>query len=212
MATVTGLIICLKEGKVSESPDTDTLRRAVSGDSDAFAILADEYAGRLYGVCFSILGNHADAQDCVQESLLKAFRMIKNFQFASSFYTWLYRIATNNCYDLLRRNQRHAARSLDEPIESAEGEYFCQLPDERPLPDVVLERKETIQSVREELLRLPEQLQRMIMLRDIEELSYAEIAELEHLREGTVKSRLFRARIQLAERLQAREHIRGKRV
>lgn len=195
-----------------ESPDADILRRAAAGDADAFSVLVDLYAGRIYGVCFSILGNQADAQDCVQESFFKAFRMMHRFQFASSFYTWLYRIAANSCYDLLRKNQRHATRSLDEPVESPEGDQYLQVPDNQPLPDAVLESKETVRVVREELARLPEHLKRMIVLRDLEGLSYEQIAELENLREGTVKSRLFRARLQLAERLQQREHKDSHRV
>ena len=188
-----------------EDPEAEILRRAAAGDSDAFSVLVDLYAGRIYGVCFSILGNQADAQDCVQESFLKAFRMMHRFQFASSFYTWLYRIAANNCYDLLRHNQRHAVRSLDEPVESEDGDQYLQIMDRQPLPDEVLESRETVRLVREELARLPEPLQRMIVLRDLEGLSYGEIAQLEGLREGTVKSRLFRARNSLAERIERRE-------
>ena len=195
-----------------EPPDADILRKAASGDASAFAPLVDQYSGRLYSVCFNILGNQADAQDSVQETFLKAFRTMHRFQFASTFYTWLYRIAINNCYDLLRRSKLHAARSLDESIESQNGEQFLQLPDDRPLPDEILECKETIQAVREELSQLPEPLQRIILLRDIEGLSYGEIAKLEYLREGTVKSRLFRARIQLAERLKVREQNGGRNV
>jgi len=193
-------------------PDTleaDLLRRAAAGDTDAFAVLVDRYAARIYGVCFSVLGNHADAQDCVQETFLKAFRTMNRFQFASSFYTWLYRIALNNCYDLLRHNQRHLAQSLDEPVQTPDGEQAFQLADDQPLPDVQVESLETVALVRRALSMLPEHLQRIIVLRDLEGLPYDRIAEIEHLREGTVKSRLFRARIQLADRLRQLEQKGG---
>lgn len=196
-------------------PDTleaDLLRRAAAGDPDAFAVLVDRYATRIYGVCFSVLGNHADAQDCVQEAFLKAFRTMNRFQFASSFYTWLYRIALNSCYDLLRHNQRHLAQSLDEPVQTPDGEQAFQLADHQPLPDVQVESQETVALVRRALAMLPEHLQRIIVLRDLEGLPYERIAEIEHLREGTVKSRLFRARIQLADRLRQLEQKGGAGV
>lgn len=196
-------------------PDTqeaDLLRRAAAGDTDAFAVLVDRNAARIYGVCFSILGNHADAQDCVQEAFLKAFRTMSRFQFASSFYTWLYRIAVNSCYDLLRHNQRHPAQSLDESVQTPDGEQTIQLADHQPLPDDQVESQETVALVRRALALLPEHLQRIVVLRDLEGLPYEKIAEIEHLREGTVKSRLFRARIQLADRLRELEQKGGAGV
>ncbi len=195
-----------------EDNETDLLKRAVAGDADAFAVLVDRYAGRIYGVCFSIIGNHADAQDCVQEAFLKAFRTIRRFHFGSSFYTWIYRIAANTCYDLLRHYQRRPAQSLDEPYAYEDGEQYRQIPDGGLLPDDAFIRKETAQTVRRALSRLPESLQRMIVLRDLEGMSYEQIAELENMRAGTVKSRLFRARVALADQLRLMEQNAGRLV
>lgn len=186
-------------------PDAQTLNRAAAGDKDAFAVLVDLYAAPIYGVCFSYLGNQADAQDCTQEAFLKAFCMIGDFRQSATFYTWLYRIAANCCLDLLRRNRRQSSRSLDEPLETPDGELYLQLVDQDPLPDEALDRKETIDLVREAIAELPEKMRRILILRDIEDMSYEDIARLEGLRPGTVKSRLFRARLLLAERLTQRE-------
>ena len=195
-----------------DNQETELLKRAVAGDTDAFADLVDRYAGRLYGVCFSILGNHADAQDCVQEAFLKAFRTMQRFHFGSSFYTWIYRIAANTCYDLLRHNQRRPTDSLDEPTTSQDGDQYRQFSDQGLLPDDLLVQKETVHLVRRALARLPENLQRLIILRDLEGLSYENIAEMENLRPGTVKSRLFRARVALADQLRLMEQISGQHV
>lgn len=195
-----------------ENPDAQTLRRATAGDADAFAVLVDMYAAPIYRVCFSILGNQADAQDCVQETFLKAFCTIASFRQSSAFYTWLYRIAANCCYDVLRRSRRQPARSLDEPLETQDGEIHLELADADPLPDEALARKETVGTVRAAIAELPDNLRRILVLRDIEDLSYEDIARLEGLRPGTVKSRLFRARLQLAERLRLSEAEAASRI
>lgn len=192
-----------------DNPDPIVLRRATAGDADAFAVLVDRYAAPIYRVCFSILGNQADAQDCVQETFLKAFCTIATFRQSSAFYTWLYRIAANCCYDVLRRRTRHPMRSLDEPEDAPDGEIYLQLADDRPLPDETLASKETVSQVRAAIAGLPENLRRILVLRDIEDLSYEDIARLEGLRAGTVKSRLFRARLLLAERLRQLEAAPG---
>lgn len=197
---------------MSDIQETELLKRAVAGDTDAFADLVDRYAGRLYGVCFSILGNHADAQDCVQDAFLKAFRTMHRFQFGSSFYTWIYRIAANTCYDLLRHHQRRPTDSLDEPSTSQDGDQYRQISDHGMLPDDLLVQKETVQTVRRALARLPENLQRLIILRDLEGYSYENIAEMEKLKPGTVKSRLFRARVALADQLRLMEQIDARHV
>ncbi|NLC84804.1 MAG: sigma-70 family RNA polymerase sigma factor [Ruminococcaceae bacterium] len=188
-----------------DNPEAQVLRRAAAGDKEAFAELAERYSAPLYGLCFSMLGNQSDAQDCVQETFFKAYRTFANFRQQSTVYTWLYRIAANTCYDLMRRRQRHSERSLDQPLETADGELYQQFADEADLPDEMLDRKETIAAVRAAIRELPENLRRILILRDIEGLAYEEIAVLENLRAGTVKSRLFRARKQLAIQLRAAE-------
>ncbi len=188
-----------------DNPEAQILRRAAAGDNEAFAELAERYSAPLYGLCFSMLGNKADAQDCVQETFLKAYSTIANFRQQSAVYTWLYRIAANTCYDLLRRRQRHPERSLDQPLATEDGELYQQVASEADLPDELLDRQETIAAVREAIEALPENLKRILILRDIENLSYEDIAVLENLRSGTVKSRLFRARRQLAALLRAAE-------
>lgn len=193
-----------------DNPEAQVLRRAAAGDKEAFAELAERYSAPLYGLCFSMLGNQSDAQDCVQETFLKAYRTFANFRQQSAVYTWLYRIAANTCYDLMRRRQRHPERSLNQPLETAEGELFQQFADEADLPDEILDRKETIAAVRAAIGELPENLRQILILRDIEGLSYEEIAVLENLRAGTVKSRLFRARQQLAIQLRAAEAAHPK--
>ena len=155
---------------VTEDPERLQLENARNGDLDAFSALVERYSARVYGVCFSYLGNRQDAEDCAQETFVKAFRAMADYQFLSSFYTWIYRIAANTCMDFRRRQNKHATVSLDEAMETDDSQVFWQVPDRGPLPDELAIQAETRSMIREGIARLPDFLREIIVLRDLEKL------------------------------------------
>jgi RNA polymerase sigma factor (sigma-70 family) len=178
-------------------PDIHDIELAISasnGNNEAFEKLVDIYFSGIVGVCFTVTGNIHDAEDCAQEAFLKAYRNIAKYEPSSSFFTWIYRIAVNTCYDLKRREKRRFTISLDESYENDDGAFAYPIEDSRPLPDAEMIDKLSDQRVREIIDSLPEAYSRILRLRDIRGLSYKEIAEIEQINEGTVKSRLARAR------------------
>ena len=194
---------------VNDARESRIVNQAQSGDENAFSLLVERYAARLYGVCFHLLGNKEDAEDCVQESFIKIYRSLAGYHFRSSFYTWAYRISVNVCLDYRRKNNRAKTVSLDEGLETSSGQLFHQVADDLPLPDQLLESSELTELVREELSLMPAYLRDIVILRDLEGLSYSELAGLLRISEGTVKSRLFRGRKQLMERIRRREQNRS---
>jgi RNA polymerase sigma factor (sigma-70 family) len=190
---------------VSEDSERQLLEQARMGDPNAFSILVERYSARLFGACFSFLGNRQDAEDCVQEAFIKAYRCMSDYGFLSTFYTWLYRIAINTCLDYRRKYQKKQHFSLDEAMEIDDSQVFQQIADQGPLPDEQAETAETVRLIRREIARLPDYLRDILILRDLEGLSYRELSVLLRLSEGTVKSRLSRARRQLMELIRKRE-------
>lgn len=196
---------------MQDSTEQQALAQARQGHPEAFDVLVEMHSARLFSVCFSYLGNRQDAEDCVQETLIKAYRGLKEYNGLSSFYTWIYRIAINTCLDFHRKNKRHASLSVDEALETEDSLIYQQIPDQGPLPDEQAETAEMTRLVREEIDGLPDYLRDIIILRDLEGLSYHELSEILRLSEGTVKSRLSRARHQLMERIIKREQSAARR-
>ncbi len=161
--------------------------------AERFERLAAEEEKRVYALCFHMTGCREDALDCAQETMLRAFRGFDAFRGDASFSTWITRIAVNVCTDQLRRKRNHV--SLDALREDAGFDP----PDEAPTAYALLEDKERRRLLREGLSLLPEEMRRLIVLRDIQGRSYAEISEILNLPLGTVKSRISRAREKLAQ-------------
>ena len=157
-----------------------------------FERLAAENERQVYAVCFHMMGNREDAQDCAQETMLRAFRAFASFRGDASFSTWITRIAMNVCTDALRK--RRDAVSLDALRE----EQGFDPPDAAPTVYGRLEEKERLRLLREALSLLPADMREMIVLRDMQGKSYDEIAEILNLPLGTVKSRINRAREKLS--------------
>ena len=168
------------------------------GDEAAFESLLRLYEKKIYTLCRRMCGNDEDAQEAAQDAFLALWRSAKSFRGDASLSTWLYRLATNACIDLLRRNQRGGERvSLDDE------ETTFELADAAPLPEQALERKETQRLIEEGLAALPEEYRAILLLREADGLSYTEIAEAMHLELGTVKSRISRGRVLLRNYLTA---------
>ena len=177
------------------------VQRIQSGDSDAFAVLMDLYQKQVYHLALRTVGNPEDAADMTQEAFLRAYRAIGSFRGDSKLSVWLYRLTQNVCIDFLRSRGRRPAVSLT--VENEEDEVQeLDVADDRFDPEVQYQRKALRDAVRRGLDELPEDYRTILVLREINGLSYAEIGEQLQLEEGTVKSRLVRARKKLCEFLQ----------
>ncbi len=170
------------------------LEKAKNGDLDAFEKLIEGYQKKVFNIVYRMIGNPDDASELTQEVFIRVFRSIGSFKEESQFSTWIYKIATNICLDELRKQKKHKVISLDEEIKSDDGEMKRQIEDDKPQPDIIAERNELKKTVRNAILALPDEYRLVIIMRDIKGLSYEEIARITKCPEGTVKSRINRAR------------------
>ena len=172
-----------------------------AGDGDAFETLVREHQTRVYNLALRMTGNPDDALDVSQETFLKAWRTLGQFRGDCSLGSWLYRIASNLSIDLLRKAKRRQTEKLVSLEDPGEDGRPLELPDVSGDPQLLLERAEGRQAVLECLDRLPREQKLILVLRDVNGLSYEEIGETMNLELGTVKSRIFRARARLANLL-----------
>ena len=177
---------------------------AQQGNQEAFGALVDEYQDNIYNYVARMIRDHTEAEDIAQETFVKAYQALPEFRGASSFQTWLYRIASNLAIDTVRRRKRKGSVSLEESVTTDEGEVQRQWPDEGPGPFEQVGTSETQKAVREAIATLSPKLRTVIVLYDLEGLSYKEIADILGCPLGTVKSRLFNARNQLQDILAQR--------
>ena len=182
--------------RVREMEDELTLvRRAQEGDQRAFEELVRAYESKVYAIVLRWTGNREDALDGAQEVFLRMFRFLSSFDCRSSFSTWIYRVAVNVCKDAAAKR----ARLQEQPLERDDGEgpYETELPDARYEPEALYARQERAEALQKALAALPEEHRAVILLRDLRGLSYREIGDVLDLEEGTVKSRIARAREKL---------------
>lgn len=174
------------------------IARAKAGDTVAFGLLVEEHQKKVYHLALRMVTNPDDAQELAQEAFLKAWRSMSQFQGDSSFATWMYRLTHNLCIDFLRREQRRkkvgTAFSLDEAHD--EGTK-TELPDSHFEPQRQLEQKELREQIAQGLSTLSPEHKEVLILREINGLSYQEISDIVGVAEGTVKSRIARARLVL---------------
>lgn len=190
------------DDKAIEGPsDEELVARAQKHDREAFAMLFDRYHRRAYAVALGTLKNPDDAYDVVQDAFIKVHRHLKNFKGTSSFYTWLYRIVMNLCIDHIRKKKRHGATQFDEGAGAEDldvlggGELMPTMLDGNPGKGVF--RRELSGAINEALAELPEHHRAVVLLREVEGLSYEEMAETLKVPKGTIMSRLFHARKKL---------------
>ena len=172
------------------------IQRVREGDADAFEPLMREHQSMVYNLALRLLKNETDAWDASQEAFLKAYTSIGDFRGESRFVGWLYRLTSNICIDMLRRQKRLAETSLNTENEDGE-ELTLAIPDERYSPETVLERNELRRAVNAALGELTDDCRTILVLREMGGLSYEELADTLHIESGTVKSRLNRARKKL---------------
>lgn len=181
--------------------DKRLVERVQHGDKKAFELLFSKYQRKLMRLVSRLVRDQAEAEDVVQEAFIKAYRALPQFRGDSAFYTWLYRIGINTAKNYLVTQGRRAPTSTDADVEEAEtfddGERLRDV----NTPESMLATKQIAQTVNLAMEALPDELRMAISLREIEGLSYDEIADVMECPIGTVRSRIFRAREAIAEKL-----------
>ncbi|MDZ7615509.1 MAG: sigma-70 family RNA polymerase sigma factor [Patescibacteria group bacterium] len=179
------------------SDDAQLIEQTLAGRSAAFGELVRKYQDRLFNSVVHVVGNFEDAKDIVQDAFVQAFVKLESFRQHAAFYTWLYRIAFNTA--MSHRRARRPTVSMDQARECAGLEPA----DTNDGAETVLLRKEQRQQVREAIARIKDEYRAVVVLREIDGCCYETIAEILDLPIGTVRSRLYRGRMQLAEELKA---------
>ena len=185
-------------------PDDELIRRFLAGDTDAFTRLVERHRQRVYNLCLRLLGDADDAADAAQDTFVSVFTKLDRFRGDAAFTTWMHRIAVNACYDVTRRRRRQPMLRLagdgDAPVEETGS----------PVPDPADELAGT-RDVVAALRAIPEEFRTAVVLADLQDLSYEEVAKVLDVPIGTVKSRVHRGRVALARAmgLESREHDRA---
>ena len=176
------------------------ISRARGGDREAFGALVEQYRDNVYRLAYRMCGNAYDADEAAQEAFVAAWRALPNFRGDAKFSTWLYRLTTNAAIDVMRREKRHQTVGDGEMVDLA---------DDADSPQETVERTEQQEAVQKALGTLSEEYREVLLLRYMEELDYAEIAEVLQLPSGTVKSRINRAKAALKAALLKSGNIFG---
>lgn len=180
--------------------DEELVRRAQQGKVEAFEELVRRYERKVYNITYRLLGNEEDATEALQDTFLRTYRSISRFKFKSSFYTWLYRIATNVSLTKLRRRKTQETVSLDEPIKNTDDLKY-DIPDSHTTPEQAFEQKRLRERLQEAIARLPEEYRTVVVMRDLEGLSNEEVSATLGITVPAVKSRLHRGRMALRAQL-----------
>lgn len=167
------------------------------------------YQRRVFNLCYRILSNRDEAEEVAQDIFVTVFRKINSFRGDASFSTWIHRVSTNHCKNrikYLKRRRYYDTDSLDSSIETEDGEITRQIKDEEGLsPESELSQIEDVEIIGKAIGELDEDYRIVVIMRDVQDLSYKEISEIIDLPLGTVKSRIHRARAMLQEKLTARK-------
>ena len=179
--------------------DSELVQRAKNGDKTAFDMLVRKYQHRIAAVVSRFVRDYAECQDVVQDSFIRAYKSLSGFRGDSQFYTWMYRIAVNTAKNHLSSKKRRPSFDVElDDAENIEGGIYIQNND---TPEHELLRDEIAQVVSKALEQLPDDIRQAITLREMEGLSYEEIADVMNTPVGTVRSRIFRAREAIDARL-----------
>lgn len=182
----------------------DTVSEVVrSEDRREFDALVQRYHKQAYNIAYRMAGNHADAEDLVQEAFIRAFRFFGQYRRELPFDSWLYKIMSNVFIDRLRKKPKAKIRSLDQPVVTQDGEAQFDVPDTSDGPEEVVLSREMDTRIQAALDTLPEVFRLTVIYADIEGLSYEEIAEATDTNIGTVRSRLHRGRRLLRNKLKS---------
>lgn len=190
-----------------DDPDLDLVERSRGGDMAAFRKLVERYQSRAHAIALGIVGNYQDAEDIVQDAFLKAYRSLGSFQGKSSFYTWLYRIIFNLAIDLSRKSYRKTETSIEnavsvDALQNSSGRDSAEYMSKVSPPDEQLRRAEIRERFDRALNELSPHHRAVIILREVDGLSYDEISRVVGCSKGTVMSRLHHARRRLQKALE----------
>ncbi len=173
----------------TELSDDQLIERTLAGDTDQFNLLVRRWERQIYGLSLRMLGHDEDARDVCQETFLAAYRNLSKFRGDAKFSSWLYRIALNACHSRLRRNGGAFEQSLDQEDESGRRLEIADATAENA--GERMHRDQRVTLVRRALRALPSEMRQVIVMKEYEELTFAEIAEVLNLPVSTVKSRLY---------------------
>ena len=191
-------------GSEESESDSYLVERALDGDIAGFEKLVTRYQNKIMGYVGRMTnGDREEAEDITQEAFIKAYRSLNSFRGQASFSTWLYKIATNLCIDRARTRKRRPqqAYSLDEPYDKEDDKGGREIADSRFEPSKGVERDEMRTLVRQTVAEMPEKQRQVLIMCDLQGMAYENIAEVLNIPLGTVKSRIFHARADLARRL-----------
>lgn len=189
------------------SLEKELIKKCQQGDVEAFEKLIASYQRKVYTIAYRYMGKREEAEDLAQEAFIKVFRSIKSFRGESSFQTWLYHVVSNVCRDALRKNSRRAEDYLDCAITTEKGEIKREVADWSLSPEQVVESKELGEFLQSMINQLSPQHKEVIIMREIQDMSYEEIANELGCSLGTVKSRLSRARRSLREKIEGNKEL-----
>jgi len=181
-------------------PDEELVRRVQAGNNEAFEELVKRYERKVYNIAYRLMGNERDASEVLQDAFLRAYRFLPKFQFKSSFFTWLYRIATNVSLSKLRKREKVDVVSIDQPVNEA-GDLPFEIPDVKYGPEKLMKQRELRAALQKAVDELAEDYRSVVVLRDLEGLSNEEVSKVLDLSVAAVKSRLHRGRLVLREKL-----------
>jgi len=194
-----------KQPGMEQQEETAWIEAFLAGDRSAFDRLVLRHKDRVFNVCYRMVGDYEDAGDCAQETFVKVYRSLKDFRFGSSFSTWLYAVAVNTCKNKLKSSEYRRRKKMipidDPPGDSPGGMVAREIEDPAPSPLAQLAEREREKILQGAIDDLAPEARAVVVLRDIEGLSYEEIVRATGYNMGTLKSKLARARQQLREKL-----------
>ncbi len=177
----------------SRAEDSRLIQAALKGDNAAYKRLMKKYHDAIYNFIYRMIHDKHQVEDLTQEAFIKAFQSLASFNEEYAFSTWLYKIATNNSIDYIRKRKLQTY-SIDKPIDAKDSDYSFELPDDSYETDMEMISDQRAKMLNEAITKLPDKYRKVIHLRHVDERSYEEIAEQLKLPIGTVKAHIFRAR------------------
>jgi RNA polymerase sigma-70 factor (ECF subfamily) len=195
--------------KTSPKIQKEVIESCKAGNEKAFAEIVFHYQKKVFNIAYRMLGNFEEAKDLAQEVFISVFESIKDLKEEIKFDAWLTQITLNHCrnrWKYLKRRQYFNSESLDDPIETEDGNMPRAIVDPSDNPESLYEKKMIQQFIQRGLLQLKEDQRELLVLRDLQGFSYGEMGELLGLPEGTIKSKLHRARMELKEVLEMSAH------
>jgi RNA polymerase sigma-70 factor (ECF subfamily) len=188
-------------GTPPDDPDAAMVAAVLDGDPEAYRVLVERYERRIYHVVYGMVRSPEDAKDLAQDAFIKAFQNLHRFRLESKFYTWLCRIAMNVAIDHLRKQKHRRHSEFDDSRGGSEGAQVVRLHSAKDDPAANVARSQLNKTIMDAVETLPDDQKQVLILRELEDMPYKEIAEVLAIPEGTVMSRLYYARRRLQEML-----------